>query len=133
MKKHYVIFYSPGTLVAETTTKEIEKWDIVKAVKMAEAIEERYGAKPYGFQFSTKKRGFRDFDSKETKRSSMYYLGGKIYTLEELKAQNDPDNRILISNMERNGYARVVINNNSYEWTQPLDEGDMVLDLKEVL
>ena len=130
MVKHYVTFSSPGTFVAEQTVKEIESWDVCKAVAMSKKINERYGAKPYAFQFSTRQRGANDFDSKETKRSGFYYLGGKIETLADIKKRNDPKEHILISNMECNGWARVVTNINSYRWTQPLNENDVVLDLK---
>ena len=47
MNKHFVTFYSPGSFVAETTTREIESWDIRKAQEMADKISERYDATPY--------------------------------------------------------------------------------------
>jgi len=128
MRKHFVIFFSPGTLLAEQTQKPIESWDVEKAVEMSREITERYNAKPYGFCFVTRERKPRDLDSKEVERSTMYYLGGAVFTLDELKAQNDPEDRILIQNMECNGWNRVVINKNSWKWTQPLSEGDEVLD-----
>jgi hypothetical protein len=128
MKKHYVIYLSPGTFVAEQTQKEIESWDVEKAMGMARGIKERYGAIPYGFQFVTRERGEKDFDSKETKRSGTYYLGGKVWTIDDLKKRNDPKDKILISNMESNNYPRVVENNNSWKWIQPLRKGDVVLD-----
>jgi hypothetical protein len=78
MKKHFVTFCSPGTLVSETTTKDIDSWDVQEASKMARRIKERHGAVPYGFYFSTRERGEEDLDSTVTKTSHMYYLGGKI-------------------------------------------------------
>jgi len=128
MRKHFVIFFSPGTFVAETTQKPIESWDIDKAVKMSREITERYNAKPYGFCFVTRERKPRDLDSEEVERSTMYYLGGEVITLDELKAQNNSEYRILIENMECNGWNRVVVNKNSRKWTQPLNDGDTVLD-----
>ncbi len=129
MTKHFVTFYSPGTFVAETTTKEIKSWDIDAAVKMARNITERYGAKPYGFRFSTSERGEDDFEPRETAESGLYYLGGRIETLAEVEARNDPKEHILRTNMRGNGYDKIVVNDNSWRWTQPLAEGDTVLDV----
>ena len=36
MKKHFVTFFSPGTFIAESTTKPIESWNIEEAKEMAE-------------------------------------------------------------------------------------------------
>ena len=69
MKKHFVTFYSPGTFVAEQTTKPIDSWDVELAVSMSGEIKERYGALPYGFQFSTRERGENDLDSHEVETS----------------------------------------------------------------
>ena len=80
MKKHFVTFLSPGTFVAEESTKPIDSWDVDKAVKMARSIKERHNARPYGFQFSTRERGPDDLDSKVTKQSGVYWLGGKVET-----------------------------------------------------
>jgi hypothetical protein len=59
----------------------------------------------------------------------MYYLGGKVETIDEVKARGDSNDRILISNMQSNGYSRVVTNINSWKWTQPLNDDDVVLDV----
>ena len=128
MKKHFVEFFSPGTLVAESSLLPIDNWDVEKAMKMADTITERHGATPYGFQFVTKAREDDELDSKIVKRSKTYYLGGKVFTLAEIKKKNDPDDRILISNMEGNHYPAVIINTNSWKWTQPFEKGDVLLD-----
>ena len=130
MKKHFVTFFSPGTFVAEDTTRSIDSWDVNKAKEMAKSIKERYGATPYGFQFSTRERKDDELDSKVIQRSGMYYLGGKVLTVSQLEKMNDPKNKILISNMKCNGWKRVIQNNNSWRWTQPLEKGDKVLDFK---
>lgn len=129
MQQHYVTFYSPGTFVAETNAVKVETWDVDEAVKMAAGIMQRYGARPYGFRFSTRSRTEADLDAKETDRSPMYYLGGSIETVEDVRKRADPKESILLGNMERNGYARIVRNANSYTWTQPLMDGDVVLDV----
>jgi hypothetical protein len=127
MKKHYIEFLSPGTFVSESTQKEIDSWDIEKAKKMAKSIKERHGATPYGFRFITRERKEGDFDSKETKRSGIYFLGGKILTLKDIKKRNDPKDSILISNMECNGYNEVIENTNSYRSTFPFKRNDVIL------
>lgn len=128
MKKHYVTFYSPGTFVAETSEYPIDSWDVDQAKKKALKVKERHGAVPYGFRFSTRSRGAEDLDSKVSATSPLYYLGGKIETLAEVKARATDADRILISNMEGNGYDRIITNNNSWKWTQPLEPTDIVLE-----
>jgi hypothetical protein len=59
----------------------------------------------------------------------MYYLGGKIITLEELKARKSPNDSTLISNMECNDWDKVVETNNSWRWIQPLRKGDKIVEL----
>jgi hypothetical protein len=127
MEAYFVTFYSPGTFVAETTTKPVESWDVDAAVKMAADIKERYNATPYGFRFTTKGRGPDDLDSKEIARSPFYWLGGKVETLEEIEARDNPKERILRSNMRGNGWKRVITTTEGWKWTQPLDDGDVLL------
>ena len=128
MKKHFVTFYSPGTFIAEGSTRPVEAWDVKAAQKMAEGIEERYSAIPYGFQFTTRERGPDDFDSKETARSPMYYLPHcKVETLAEIDARDNPKESILRQNMRSNGWDRVVVTTKGWRWTQPLEATDVVL------
>ena len=87
VKAHFVTFFSPGTFVAEQSIMSIDKWDIEKAKKMAHGIKERHGAVPYGFQFTTRSRRARELDSKVIATSPLYYLGGKVETLAEVKAR----------------------------------------------
>ncbi len=128
MQKHFVTFYSPGTFVHEQTTKPIETWNVEQAVEMSKQITERYNAKPFGFRFSTRARKDNELDSKTVKESPMYYLGGDVLTLEDVKKRNDPKDEILISNMECNDWNRIIENRNSWKITQPLCADDVVLD-----
>lgn len=128
--QNFVTFYSPGTFVAEESTKPINAWDIEVAKKMAHTVVERYGATPYGFQFSTRGRGDDDLDSKEIARSPFYHLGGKVETLAEVEARNDPKEENLRSNMRGNGYEKIVINDNSWRSVSQLGKTDIVLDWK---
>lgn len=126
MKAHFVTFLSPGTFVHEETTKPIKSWDTKLAVKMSKKIIERYGAKPFAFEFSTRERGDQDLDSKTTKTSGRYFLGGKVLTLADVEKKM-PKETILISNMRCNGIKKVVVNDNSWRCIQPLNPEDVVL------
>jgi len=128
MEKNFVIFYSPGTIVAETTQKPIDSWDVDTALKMLKDIKERHQATPYGFRFTTRGRSEDELDSKEIASSGMYFINGREITLEELKSKNDPKDEILISNMKCNGYDKVFQTTKGWRWTQPINEGDVVLE-----
>lgn len=127
MKAHFVTFYSPGTFVAEDRTQEIPEWDVKLAVKLSKKIVERYGARPYGFRFTTRTRGPKDLDSKVTATSPMHYIGCKVETLAEIEARNDPKEKILRENMRNNNWDRVVVTTSGWRWTQPLQKGDVVV------
>lgn len=126
MERHFVTFYSPGTLVAEDTTMPIDSWDVDKAVEMAREVKWRI---PYGFVFTTRARADADLDSHEIKRSGTYYLGGRIETVADVEARNDPKDRILLGNMRGNGWDRIIVNTNSWTWTQPFEDGDALLEV----
>ena len=128
MRRHFVTFLSPGTFVHEETTKPIEAWDTSKAIIMSKVITERYGAKPFAFVFTTRERTDKELDSRVTKRSGRYFLGGKILTLAGVKREM-PTETILISNMECNGIKKVVVNDNSWRSVQPLESDDVVLSV----
>ena len=131
MKQHFVTFSYAGTFVAETSDKPIGSWDVDKAMEMAHEIVERHGGVPYGFRFTTYSRGPDDFNSKQSAQSPFYHLGGKIETLAEIEARNDPKETILRSNMRHNNIAKIVVNDNSYRsTTRALLGEDKVLDWK---
>jgi hypothetical protein len=108
-KTTYAIFLFSGTILPESTMRVVKTRDIPDNI-------------PEGcFAFY-----FVDIDEKgkESNRSNRFYVGGSIYTLEEVKA-NFPELHILISNMEINDWKRVV-KTPLGNW-QPLFEGDTVL------
>lgn len=125
---HFVTFYSPGTFVAEQTRKPVESWDVAAAFAMSKEIEERHGARPFGFQFSTNSRGDANLDSKEVARSPMHFIKGTVRTLAEVEREANPGERTLLANMRGNGWDKVVTTKNGYTWTQPLKPEDVVLD-----
>lgn len=128
MEQHFVLFLSPGTMFAEQTTRPIGAWDVDAAVSMARTITERHGAKPYGFRFLTRAREDDELDSHIVKESRTYYLGGRVLTLADVEREM-PHEETLLWNMRTNGYERIVINTNSWKWTQPLGPQDVVLDV----
>lgn len=136
-EKHFVTFYSPGTLMAETTTREIGEWNPMQACRMAKDVVERYGARPFGFVFVTKlcaedvpdgRGGTLRVEPKEIRRSGMHHLGGTIATLADVETRNDPRESILRSNMRGNRIPAVVENCNSYKSVHPFEANDVLLD-----
>ena len=128
--QHYVQFASPGTLFPETTEKEIDSWDVYKAVRMAHGITERLGATPYGFRFLTYGRTAKQLDSTVIKSSCFYFLGGKVETYEEICLRNDPKEETLRWNMKNNKHKRVLVNTNSWKVVLPIEKKDVILDFK---
>lgn len=126
MIKHFITFYSPGTFFSETTQKEIDNWSIDKAKELAYTM---YPI-PYGFRFSTVEKTGSGWNVITTikAKSAMYFLGGQIKTLADIEAENDPKNKILISNMKGNGWDKVVVNTNSWKVTQPFEKDDLVVN-----
>jgi len=129
MKKHFVTFFSPGTFVAESTCLEISQWDVSMAIELARGIREKHGSVPYGFRFTTRTRSEDEFDSKETAKSNMYFLGGCVETYEEIVERNDPKEEILRQDMKANDIKRIIINTNSYKSTQPFGDNDVLLEV----
>lgn len=133
--RHYVTFESPGTFFSESTSKPIEEWAPTLAVQLASGIEERYGARPYGFRFSTRIEaddvpdghgGVLKVQPRTCATSGMYFLGGRVLNFDEVPGEQS----ILRSNMRGNGWAFVVVNTNSYRCTQPFDSADVVVDVQ---
>lgn len=58
------------------------------------------------------------------------WLGGRVETLAEIEARNDPKEEILRGNMRGNRWDKVVFNDNSWRVCQPLEKGDVILDVK---
>lgn len=136
-RRHFVTFCSPGTFVAEMSSRPIEAWDPVEAVNLSEKIIERHGAKPYGFRFETRivaepvddgEGGKLEVQSKTVETSGLYHLGGKLETIDEVEHRNDPKEKIMRSNMTGNRIPIVVVNTHSYRSTQPFNEEDFVVD-----
>lgn len=137
MRKHSVTFYSPGTFFPESTAKSIPSWDTKLAVEMSKSIEERYGAKPHSFRFSTMltadpvpdgEGGTLEVEPKKVDSSSLYYLGGTLRTYDEVVERDYDKERILRSNMEGNRMWVIIENTNSYRFTGEFPEDACIVD-----
>ncbi len=129
VQHHFVTFYIARTMIAEESRCPIDRWDTDEAIAMSAEIMERHGATPYGFRFITRGRDADELDSREIDRSPMHYLGGKVETLQEIEARNDPAEGILRENMVCNGWDRIWVSTRGWKWTQPLNSDDIVLEL----
>jgi len=126
-EKHFVTFYSPGTFVSETSTKEIDSWNVDQAVAMARSIKERHGAVPFGFAFETQVSD--GWEPKTVRKSGMYYLGGRLLTIDDIP--DTRENETLRWNMKYNHIETVIENTNSWKTTMPFDKNkDTLLEFK---
>lgn len=132
-RQHFVQFFSPGTLVSETSTLPIDKWDTHLAADMARTITERHGAKPYGFQFITKivaepvpdgEGGALNVTPKEVERSDTHYITGRLILFDEVPL----DEKTLCRNMRGNGHPICIENRNSYRFVSFFEESDCIVD-----
>lgn len=137
LNKHFVQFYSPGTFVSEVSEKPIRSWNPKRAAALAKTIVERYGAKPFGFRFITRRcstpiddgeGGKLNVEPKELKRSGIYYIGGVIETIDQVMARNDPSEQILRDNMMGNGIKKIVVTTNGYRSTHQFNDDDKLVD-----
>lgn len=135
--KHYVTFESPGTMFAESSSKEMGEWDTCAAMRLCADVRERHGARPYAFYFSTRRTAEPVVDddgnalrveSKELKRSGKYYVLARLRDYDEVVRDNLPDENILRSNMLCNGYWVLAETTNSYKHCAPFNEDDFVVD-----
>ena len=136
-RKHYVVFRSPGTMFTEESSREIKSWDTVEAVRLSREIQERHGARPYGFVFESRLTadpvddgagGTLKVEPKRVAQSGTHFLGGTVETYDEVCRRNATDEDILRRNMWGNGLWLIVTNHNSYRCTQPFGVRDMVVD-----
>lgn len=139
MRKHYVTFYSPGTLFMEQTTRPIEAWDPKLAIGVGADVVERYGAKPFAFSFSTRierdpvpddEGGTLKVEPKTVATSCRYFIGERgtwdLLRLSQMK--ETPESEILRSNMRCNDWPIVIESRRSYRVTQPFESHDVVID-----
>ena len=135
-REHFVLFMSPGTMFDETTEKPIESWDISAALLMLERITERHGAKPYGFQFLTKviadpvddgEGGTLKVQPKTVAASGTHFVKGRLRTVDDIAAEADTKEQILLSNMRGNDWPIVCETTNGYRHTGRFEERDRLV------
>lgn len=119
--KSYVEKIYRGLLFSEPSTEEVTERDPMK-VKNDGSMQ--------GFRFYDKEfvvDGEKSYDGETSNYSNWIYFGKKL-SLAEIKDQygNNPDYRILISNMEGNGYQYVC--HTQAGSFLPMGEGDMTFD-----
>lgn len=124
MEKHFVRFYYPGAIISDTDDYPIRAWDVNDAILIIEQKE----YKPYAFMFFTRSRCGEDLDSHISKTSGTYYINGIVKTLEQVKSENDPNNYILIRNMECNGWNKIVTTT-SQKYAQPFFDTDQIIQI----
>lgn len=117
MLKHYVEFLFPGFFLNEHEVKEVAERNPELIVVPEEA---------FAYRFFDQEETIGDGEKlvEERKNVSPLTYFGKVYTLEEVKAQfwkYDP----LIFNMECHGYNKVV--KTRCDTWHPLAEGDIVI------
>jgi hypothetical protein len=97
----YVEFYYPGIMVDEASVKVVNHRDSKKVNVPSGSFGFRF------FDVKSTEEGDVKMESDRLNLSPMYYYGGRIMTLDDVRREM-PNDRILISNMESNGWSRVI-------------------------
>lgn len=136
VRKHFVLFASPGTLVSEMSVREIASWDAAKAAELSRDIVELHGAKPFAFWFETRlvhdpipdgEGGTLTVNSRTVEKSGRYFIEAVVETYDQLQARMDPKEEILRSNMRCNRWPLVCTSSRSFRVTQPFQPEDVVV------
>ncbi len=128
---HYtlVTFYEPGSFMSEETLRVVTTRDPNEIAKMAP--ERAFCFTIEDFIEKTTTVDGEDFKKTESVGgpSGRFYLGGDLYTVDELKAKfgSDRSKEILISNIEVNGWPKA-IQCRTGNW-QPFTDTDTFLDI----
>lgn len=122
-------FYSPGSFFSEETTQVVTTRDPDEIAKLAPKHAFCFTVRDY-VEKTTTVDG-EDFTKTEEVGENVgrYYLGGKLYTVAELKAEfgQDRSKSTLISNIEGNGWPKA-IHCRTGNW-QPFTGNDKFLDV----
>lgn len=104
--QHFVEYFYPGLLFAESSSRQIATHSVGEALKGMS--KKAYGFKLYDKQIlrAMVEDGTSTTVEKTLNESGMYYPGGVIYTMAEIK--NQQGESILYCNMWGNDYKKVV-------------------------
>lgn len=92
----------------ETTSRDVASRDVGAALQ--ECPKGHYGFRFYDIEYQIAKRDDGsevEVDHKQVNRSGTYFINGTVYDEAGVK-EHVSDNSILLSNMEGNGWSRVV-------------------------
>jgi len=114
VKQTYVEFMYPGIMVSESSSKPVDNRD-------TENIEPSKGV--YAFRFYDRLEAEIDGETvmgEKKNYSGFYYLNGKVVTIADLEENARPSDRILISNMRGNKWAKVIMmdNGQAFPWKE---------------
>ncbi len=141
-KKTFVVFYSPGTFVSESSEREVATADPAEAVRLAAGIKERYNSGPFGFRFETRVvageiddgfGGKLKVQPRTLETSGMHYINGTLETVDQVRERGLSSERILLSNMEGNRMPIVVTGCSPYKWTHEFSAADVLVTADGVI
>ena len=118
MIQTYIEYFYAGIIVSETSTKKVSSRELPKELPEGS----------FGFRFFDKteeKIDGEELIGKPKNYSNCHYAKGEILSVEDVKKKH-PDKRILISNMENNNIARILMT--KFGEAIPLEEKDIVLN-----
>jgi hypothetical protein len=118
----YARFYTPGAMFADTFD--------VPCAPDAHPDEIRFPENAYAFDFYRREDvidGENTYRGKERKIGKRWYHPDSyVLTLAEVKGRADPRDRILIGNMECNGWPSVIFSRWG-NWPQPFDSAESAI------
>ena len=124
VQQHFMTLYYPGSFFAETSSVPVDNWDLTSALRKIRQDHNKGGWRPWAFSFTTRGRSAEELDSKVTETSGTYFLGGEIFSFEQIEAMGKGW-ETLLSNMKNNKYDHVIRTSaGSY---QPFNVGEDVL------
>jgi hypothetical protein len=124
--KLYARYLTPGIIMSEESVKEVE--GVSDAIAMAPGNAfcfQTFRLPEVDFEYDAKRFVVKPIPQEESDR---YYLGGEVFTIEQVRAQIDrlDQTGALLSNMESNGWSKVIkCRTGNF---QPLEEGDQVVN-----